>query len=153
MERQKRTTISLDHLCGGALLERFRLAMRQIASNIMDLNTDPEKARTLTIKITFKPDKSRRSIKTSVATNISLAPPMADETVLLAGKDLRTGSIEICEYGDESQMVQTQEPQLAVVAETMPPRQQAENFDPETGEIYETVTGRQQGPIDLRAGN
>ena len=96
MERQKRTTISLDHLCGGALLERFRLAMRQIASNIMDLNTDPEKARTLTMKITFKPDKSRRSIKTSVATNISLAPPMADETVLLAGKDLRTGSIEMC---------------------------------------------------------
>ena len=37
--------ISLDSLCGGALLERFSLAMAQIGRNIVDPNTDPEKAR------------------------------------------------------------------------------------------------------------
>ena len=42
--------MSLDRLCGGALLERFSLAMAQIGRNIMDPNTNPEKARTLTIK-------------------------------------------------------------------------------------------------------
>ncbi len=70
--------ISFDRLCGGAVLERLNLAMKQIASNIMDPNTDPEKNRSLTIKITFKPDKARKCIKTSIASNISLAPPLAD---------------------------------------------------------------------------
>jgi hypothetical protein len=31
--------ISLDSLCGGALLERFTLAMAQVGRNIMDPNT------------------------------------------------------------------------------------------------------------------
>lgn len=52
--------ISLDSLGGGALIERVNLAMDQIARNIMDPNTDPEKARKITITLTFKTDKSRR---------------------------------------------------------------------------------------------
>ena len=42
--------------------------MRQIVQNIADTNADPQKARTLTIKLTFKPDAGR-SVKTSIATN------------------------------------------------------------------------------------
>ena len=60
----------------------------------MDRNTDPEKARTLTItKLTFKPDKSRQGIKTSIHTSISLAPQLADETMMLIGQDIRSGHI------------------------------------------------------------
>lgn len=62
--------ISLDRLCGGAVLERSTLALQQIARNIMDPNTDPEKARTLTLK----PDESRKSIALKVDTNVKLAP-------------------------------------------------------------------------------
>ena len=104
--------ISLDSLCGGALLERFSLAMAQIGRNIVDPNTDPEKARSITIKITFKPDKSRRSLKTSIATNISMAPPVADETLMLIGQDLKTGRIEVSEYGNAGQA-------MAVVGEAV----------------------------------
>lgn len=140
--------ISLDSLCGGALLERFQLAMAQIGRNIMDPNTNPEKARTLTIKITFKPDKSRKGIKTSIATNISLAPPEADETVMLIGQDLRSGRIEMQEYGDNSQKIQVQGEQLPVRSEVIQPdRQPTRGFDPETGEIIEPAS---QAPIDLR---
>lgn len=39
--------ISFDRLCGGAALERFSLAMKQVAQNIMDPNTDPEKSRNI----------------------------------------------------------------------------------------------------------
>lgn len=149
-----RTTISLDGFAGGALLERFRLAMVQIGRNIMDPNTDPEKARSITIKITLKPDKSRRSIKTSIATNISLAPPVADETTLLIGKDIRTGRIEMSEYGDMSQSVSMEGENLPVRTEVMPLDR---NFDPETGEIYQDAAPVppkvQNGSIDLRAGN
>lgn len=35
--------ISFDRLCGGAVLERLNMLMAQIARNIMDPNTDPEK--------------------------------------------------------------------------------------------------------------
>ena len=91
--------MSLDRFAGGALLERFNLAMRQIVQNIADTNADPQKARTLTIKLTFKPDAGR-SVKTSIATNVSLAPPLADETMMLIGKDARTGTVQMSEIDD-----------------------------------------------------
>lgn len=142
--------ISLDRLCGGALLERFTMAMAQIGQNIMDPNTDPEKNRTLTIKLTFKPDKGRKGIKTSIATNISLAPPLADEMTMLIGQDLRTGRIEMSEIDDRSQAISIQGNPAQVKAEVVPTAPPVQSFDPATGEIYEPPTQRQE-PIDLRA--
>lgn len=142
--------ISLDRLNGGALLERFTMAMAQIGQNIMDPNTDPEKNRTLTIKMTFKPDKNRKGIKTSIATSISLAPPVADETMMLIGQDLRTGRIEMSEIGDRSQAISVQGNPAPVKAEVMPTAPPVQSFDPATGEIYEPPA-QQQAPIDLRA--
>lgn len=146
--------ISFDRLCGGAALERFSLAMAQIARKIMDPNTDPEKNRTLTIKLTFRPDKGRKGIKTSIATNISLAPPLADETMLLIGKDLRSGRIEMTEYGDSSQTISVQEESIPTKAEVMPTAPAPGGFNPDTGEIIEPAgyaAVQQNGPIDLRA--
>lgn len=144
-------TISLDRLCGGALLERFQLAMAQIGRNIMDPNTPPDKARTLTIKLTFKPDKSRKSIKTSIATNISLAPPEADETMLMIGQDYRSGRIEMSELGDNSQSISMAAENIPVKTEVIPTAPPPRGYDPETGEIFEPA-GHQK-PIDLRAVN
>ena len=141
--------ISLDRLCGGAVLERSTLALQQIARNIMDPNTDPEKARTLTLKLTFKPDESRKSIALKVDTNVKLAPPVADSTILLIGQDIKSGRIEMSEYGDRSQTVQAQGDAMPVHTETYPPGAPVpmRDFDPDTGEIYEKPRG---GPIDLR---
>ncbi|MDD3253935.1 MAG: hypothetical protein PHV18_15430 [Lachnospiraceae bacterium] len=144
--------ISLDRLCGGALLERFTLAMRQIGSNIKDPNTDPEKNRSLTIKLTFKPDKSRQGLKTSISTSVSLAPPVADETMLLLGQDVRTGRVEISELNDRSQSLSFQDNQLvrADVVRAAQADAPTQGFDPETGEIIEP---QPTGPIDLRKAN
>ena len=146
-------TISLDNLCGGALLERFTMEMAKVGRNIMDPNTDPEKNRTLTIKLTFKPDKGRKGIKTSIATSSSLAPPLADETMLLIGQDLRTGRIELNEYGDKSQSISVAGESIPVRAEVVPTAPEPRCFDPSTGEICEPANLGQQGPIDLRAAN
>lgn len=143
--------ISLDRLCGGALLERFTMEMGKIGRNIMDPNTDPEKNRTLTIKLTFKPDKGRKGIKTSIATNISLAPLLADETMLLIGQDLRSGRIEMSEYGDNSQAISMAGESIPTKAEVMPVAPAPRSFDPATGEIYDPAN--QQGPINLREVN
>ena len=145
--------ISLDRLCGGALLERFTMAMAQIGRNIMDPNTDPEKNRTLTIKLTFKPDKGRKGIKTSIATSVSLAPPLADETMLLIGQDLRTGRIEMNEYGDNSQTISMAAESIPVKTEVIPTAPVPQGYDPDTGEIYEPVNQAQREPINLRTIN
>lgn len=142
--------ISLDRLCGGALLERFTMEMAKIVQNIIDPNTDPEKNRTITIKLTFKPDKGRKSVKTSIATSLCLAPLLADETMLLIGQDLRTGRIEMAEYGDSSQSVSVAAESIPVKAEVIPTAPPPQAFDPDTGEIYVAAGQR---PIDLRAAN
>ena len=142
--------ISMDRFKGGALLEVFNRGMRDIAKNIMDPNTDPEKARTLTIKLTFKPDKSRRGIKTLISPNISLAPPLPEETVMLIGQDTRTGNIQMSEIDDQSNAVSVQGSMIPVKAEVVPQAPPVQAFDPETGEIYVTVAPKQQAPIDLR---
>lgn len=117
----------------------------------MDPNTNPEKARTVTIKLTFKPDKSRRGIKTSIMTNISLAPPEADDTMLMIGQDLRTGRIEISELGDNSQTISVAAESIPVKAEVVPTAPPPGAYDPETGEILDGAA--YQKPIDLRAAN
>lgn len=141
--------ISLDSLGGGALTERVNLAMDQVARNIMDPNTDPEKARKITITLTFKADKSRRHVKTALGTNISLAPPVADETMLLVGQDVKTGRIEMNEYGNKQSPMRVVGEAYAVPAEEIPPM--SKPFDSETGEI--TAPEQNQKPIDLRETN
>lgn len=138
--------ISFDALCGGAVLERFNLALAHIARNIKDQNTDPEKARKITITFTYKPNKSREVSKTTVGINITQAPPLAEEFTMLIGQDLRTGRIEMSEYGSNQQPVRVAGESYPVVTETIPP--QSQPFDPETGEIMEPT--QYQRPINLR---
>lgn len=64
-------------------------------------------------------------------------------TTFLIGQDIRTGKIEMSEYGNNRPQVAAYEAIQAA------PRQQpgeSKDFDPETGEIYE----QQSRPIDLR---
>ncbi len=138
--------ISLDSMGGGALLEKANLAMDQVARNVMDPNTDPERNRKITITLTFKPDKNRRHVKTSLGVNVSLAPPLAEETMMLVGQDLKTGRIEMNEYGDNQQPVRVVGEAYAVATEEIPP--QPRGFDPSTGEIIEPA--QYQKPINLR---
>lgn len=132
--------ISLDSLCGGVLLEKINMELTKIGRNIVDPNTNPEKARKLTITLTFRPDKTRQMIKTSIDTKVSTAPLEAAETVLMIGQDIRTGKVEISEYGNNK-------PSYRVVgeAEQLQEMPCVQGYDPDTGEIYE-----QGGVIDLR---
>lgn len=145
--------ISFDRMCGSGALESFTDEIRDIAENIANPNTDPEKSRTLTIKLTFKPDKSRQAVKTSVSMNSSLAPRLANETMFLLGKDIRTGRIEMRELGDDSQVISTHAKAVPVRAEVVQVAPEPRSFDPDTGEIHEPANLGQHGPIDLRAAN
>ena len=87
-------------------------------------------------------------MKTSFAANISLAPPLAEETVMLIGQDARTGNIQMSEIDDQSNAVSVQGNMIPVKAEVVPQAPPVQAFDPETGEIFEAP--KQQEPIDLR---
>lgn len=134
--------VSFEALGNGALAAQFRQAMAQIGRNVVDPNMNPEAVRGITIELKFKPNESG-TIEMSYVCKTKLAGPKKSKTTLLIGQDVRTGKIEMSEYGNNR-------PQVAVYdAIQTVPRQQPEaekNFDPETGEIYEP----QSGPIDLR---
>lgn len=128
--------ITFDNIGNGELAGMFRLALAQIGQNIMDPNMDPEAKRGMTINIEFKPSKAG-TISSSYNIKTKLAGLQKSETVFMIGQDIKTGRIEISEYGNNRPQVRS----LDVVPAP------AEGFDPETGEIYQQ---QQRGPIDLR---
>ena len=76
---------SIIEMARGAVIERINLEMYKAMENIQDLNTEPSKARQITIKVTMKPDNNRENIKVSYQVQSTLAPAAPIETSLYAG--------------------------------------------------------------------
>lgn len=141
--------IHFESIGNGELAGMFRQALSQIGRNIMDPNMDPEAARGMTINIRFKPGKTG-TISVSYDVKTKLAGMAKSETVFLIGQDVRTGKIEMSEYGNNRPQVAAYEslsPSAGVGTESRDSPSPEPDFDPETGEVYES--GK---PIDLRAG-
>lgn len=121
--------INLETFCQGALSEQMNRVMQEITRNIQDPNTDAEKARKLTLTITFKPSEDRTLVKTEIQTKASLVPAAPVKTTMVMGKDLRTGAVEVAEYEKQvpGQMVLNEE---------------GKAFDPMTGEIADPAAER-----------
>lgn len=50
--------VSLETLGGGAVMEKFEEALKEVLENIDDPNTSPEAAREINIKLKIKPNKN-----------------------------------------------------------------------------------------------
>lgn len=139
--------ITFESIENGALNEQFKMGLAEIGRDIMNPNKDPEAARSMTITITFKPNKSG-AINGHGDVKTKLAGFQKCETIFLIGQDAKTGRIEMSEYGNREQVTRIEPPAAAYteVQKPVPPKQA---FDPDTGEIYEQQEHR--GPIDLRA--
>lgn len=132
---------NLEEFAGGALSAQVNKALRQVTENIMDPNTDPKKARKITVTITMKANENRNFTTTGVETKTTLAPELGATTALSMGKDLKTGEVDCVEIGDQIPG------QLSFDLEE-PGQEPVRGYDPSTGEIYETE--RQDNVIDLR---
>lgn len=55
----KDETVNLENIGGGAAMELFDVEWRRVLKDIMDPNTDPKAERSITVKITVKPDENR----------------------------------------------------------------------------------------------
>ena len=52
---------NIQSFAGGAVAEQISATIQRVYENIADPNTEPEKARKLTVELTFKPHKADRT--------------------------------------------------------------------------------------------
>lgn len=93
--------LSLETLCKGGFEERMNRVLSEIAQNILDPNTDAEKARKLTCTITFKPNGSRDMVSADVVVKPTLVPAAGLKTAFVVGQDIQTGKVEMTEYNNQ----------------------------------------------------
>ena len=130
----------LNRLADGAFAEKLNEAIKEVAENIQDPNTDPKTTRQITVNLRFKPDKARHMVGVSIAATTKLAPAEAVGTVMLMGKNLRSGQIEISELFDQlSGQLSVDELELDEDPE--------EIEEPEQEEAPHATSGK---PLDLR---
>ena len=79
--------VSLEKLGQGAAVERFGLALQEVLDNIQDVNTDPKKARTVTLKATLKPSEDRGLGTIIVDVTTKLAPTKPFDVHVFLGRD------------------------------------------------------------------
>ena len=91
--------LTLASMCAGGVQERIDRALAKISDNILDLNTDAKKKRTLDIKIVLTPSEDdREDVAVEVQTSVKLAPEMGLKTQLFINKDFRSGVTTLTEH-------------------------------------------------------
>ena len=79
--------ISLADLAEGAVEERFNQELSRVLANIADPNTDPKKARKVTVTVTLKADENRDIVSTTIDAKSTVAPAIAISTKFVLGQD------------------------------------------------------------------
>ena len=77
---------SLLNLLRGGVIELFDDELQAVADNILDPNTSETATRSVTLKVTIKPDADRSTAKTEVAVTAKLAPVRPQATRLFVGQ-------------------------------------------------------------------
>lgn len=106
--------IHLADLAEGAVEERFNQELQRVLANIADPNTDPKKARKVTLTLTLKGDENRDIVLTSIDTKSTVAPAKAIATKIVMGQD-STGKVvgQELKSGSKGQTFITQDGQVA----------------------------------------
>jgi len=93
----KNIRLNLSELSGGAVQEKIDSEVKKVLQNILDLNTDFDKARTVTVTISMKANEQRNSLTTDVSVKSKLAPQKSIATTVLVGREDNTGQIQAAE--------------------------------------------------------
>jgi hypothetical protein len=76
--------VSLENLGRGAALEKFEDALKAVIADVLDENTTLA-ARTITLKVTVKPDENRDLCKVGIDCKAGLAPRRPFVTNIFVG--------------------------------------------------------------------
>ncbi|QQP71182.1 hypothetical protein JHE06_05275 [Carnobacterium sp. CS13] len=94
---QKDINLNLSELSNGAIQEKIDRELKKVMQNILDPNTDFNKARKVSITISMSANEQRNSITTDVAVKSTLAPQKSVSTTVLVGRNEQTGQIQAAE--------------------------------------------------------
>jgi hypothetical protein len=81
------TKFNLETLAGGAFTERVNQALKEVAENILDPNTDWKTKRKVTIDLTFVTKEDRDLTEVDIVAKTKLAPRTSVHTKILLDKD------------------------------------------------------------------
>lgn len=81
------TNIKLSDFAGGAVDERFNLELSKALENIADLNTDPLKARKITLTITLKGNEERDIAGVEVTGKTTIVPANGVSARIMLGSE------------------------------------------------------------------
>ena len=84
---KEKEPITLSQVYGGAVIEAVDHEIQNVLANISDVNTSPGQARTVTLKLKFKPNKERNIAQLTFQASSTLAPAEALETSILIDRD------------------------------------------------------------------
>ena len=141
--------LTIASLCGGAVQEKVDRALEKVAKNILDPNTDPCKKRSVTLKITLKPDENdTEDVEVSTEVTYSLAPEVGVSTRFFVNKDLVNGHVTIMEHKKGEIKGQISFGDLDYETEVIGVSESVETMDEETGEIINTES--ENKILDLR---
>lgn len=93
--------VDLNSFANGALAEKVNIELQKVLENIADPNTDPKKARSVTVNIVLKSNENRSLATVTVETKCKISPAKAIETELLidmgtngkiTGAELKSGA-------------------------------------------------------------
>ena len=87
--------VTLFTLAGGALGELFDREMERVSADILDLNTEADAVRTITIKVKIKPDENRGFGSASMFVSSTLGAPKGVASMMFFGRrDGRAVAVE-----------------------------------------------------------
>ena len=93
--------VNLEEFAGGALQEKFDVAMNQVLANMLDPNTPWKNKREINIKVTFEQNEDRDDTNVDVSVVPKLAPVKSIGTRMAIGKNIKTGELYAEEYGNQ----------------------------------------------------
>lgn len=93
--------VNLEEFAGGALQEKFDVAMESVLANMLDPNTPWKNKREINIKVTFEQNEDRDDTKVDVSVVPKLAAVKSIGTRMAIGKNIKTGELYAEEYGSQ----------------------------------------------------
>lgn len=93
--------VNLEEFAGGALQEKFDIAMAQVLANMLDPNTPWKNKREINIKISFEQNEDRDDTTVDVSVVPKLAASKSIGTRMAIGKNIKTGELYAEEYGNQ----------------------------------------------------
>ena len=72
--KRNKETMSLENIGEGAAVERFGIELDKVIENILDINTEAEVVREITLSVKIKPTEDRDMIAFGIQARSKLAP-------------------------------------------------------------------------------